>query len=476
MKLVVPSLTLQEFAGIYIERYAKPRKKSWYKDRRYLDSNILPVLGHMELSGIDSTHVAKLHADIGQRAPVEANRTIEILKMVFTCAINWGEVPRTFANPVVGIQKFKERTKTRWLTEIELEQLAKILKRCKAHHRVFCWMLILTGARSSEIKFLRWTDVDFRNSCIYFEETKNGDPHSLPVSSQALALLASLPRKGDYVFPPCRYDVQWRKIRKQVPSLRDVRLHDYRHTTASRLLQQGHSLRLVGDVLNHRSLEATNRYAHLGREHLRRPLNELASKLPLPREAFLTFDIDELENRTNRASGITSEVRYEGDDLSHISAKSGTVEKVPGTTGLHIRHNHYFSVYYANYYALKGDKRVHVHETIGRVDQITEAEARKACERIIAEKKAPPRTARLRSRTSYEWDGDVPGFGVRHNLTVSSWVATYRDSEKQRFITLGRVDHIPRLTAKETARKLRYCDSHQKALELVENMRQECAR
>lgn len=450
MKLVVieQELKLSEFSTEYIDKYAKPRKKSWRKDVGYLRRNILPVLGELALEQVTSEHVANLHADIGMRAPYEANRTVEIIQVMFDCARDWGRVPRSFENPARAIQKFKEQNRTRWLTDREIEQLAPILKCLKPHQCIYFWMLILTGSRSSEMKYLRWENVDFQNSSIYIGETKNGDPQWLPVPIEAVAMLNYLPRNGELVFPACRYDKKWREIRQLIPSLRDVRLHDLRHTTASHLLQLGNHMRVVGEILNHRSLEATNRYAHLARQHLRAPLKELAAKMPLPFSVMAPVEaIVEIVDDEVQATDFVLLL----EDKTVQNFKVGT-ERVPGTPGLRIRHNKSFSVYYADYYRDK----VHRHETIGRLDQVSEQEAREACDKIISEKadRSKPKPQKSFDRPSYQWDSELPCFGIRRNKTSSSsWVVKYRDrTKKQVFLTLGRLDSMSEDEARIAAR------------------------
>ncbi|MCY4487665.1 MAG: tyrosine-type recombinase/integrase, partial [Deltaproteobacteria bacterium] len=60
----------------------------------------------------------------------------------------------------------------------------------------------------------------------------------------------------------------WDRIRKRA-KLEDVRLHDCRHSFASRALALGEGLTMIGKLLGHTKVETTARYAHLARESVR---------------------------------------------------------------------------------------------------------------------------------------------------------------------------------------------------------------
>lgn len=87
-------------------------------------------------------------------------------------------------------------------------------------------------------------------------DSKNGDPVRMPIHRKIRGLV-------DYVWPT-RFIVgyHFRAARKAV-ELEHLHFHDLRHSTASDLISQGHSLAIVGKVLRHRSAASTNRYTHL---------------------------------------------------------------------------------------------------------------------------------------------------------------------------------------------------------------------
>ncbi len=130
----------------------------------------------------------------------------------------------------------------------------------------------LTGCRLSEIQKLRWEHVDLDIGELRLPDTKTGG--AVPLAPSAVRLLTSLPRDGDNPWviagrKPGSYltDLQhpWRRIRARA-GLDDVRIHDLRHSFASRALALGEGLPMIGKLLGHTQVQTTARYAHLARD------------------------------------------------------------------------------------------------------------------------------------------------------------------------------------------------------------------
>lgn len=283
------SLRVVDFCKIYLERHAKPQKKSWHKDQSRIRLYIAPLLGHLRLTDVDKRLIATIHQDIGSTKPYAANRVLEQLQTMFNLAAEWGYMPENLKNPAAGIRAFPETKRTRWLTSEEMSRLAAVLGSLPGGYSTYFWLLLLTGCRRSEMATLRWSHVDLEAGFIHFPKTKSGKPHTLPLSSAAMALLCALPARNAYVFPGRKKDDHWKRPDKVWQKIRraanipDVRLHDLRHTAASWLVQQKHSLETVRALLNHSTLHTTQRYTHLGNEHLREALEDYSKTLPVSR-------------------------------------------------------------------------------------------------------------------------------------------------------------------------------------------------
>ena len=135
---------------------------------------------------------------------------------------------------------------------------------------------IHTGARQGELLALTWDDVDLDRGQVEFRMTKNGESRVVRLSETVRALLRELPSRfhGGHVFrnhggkPIHRDGLTWSFRRAvRLACLQGFRFHDLRHSAASFLVQAGVSLNTVREILGHRSLAMTLRYAHLAPDH-----------------------------------------------------------------------------------------------------------------------------------------------------------------------------------------------------------------
>ena len=134
-------------------------------------------------------------------------------------------------------------------------------------------LLMLTGCRRSEILTLRWDDVDRSAGELRLRDSKTG-ARMVPLTSAAAEVLAGIARVpgNPWVIagrkPGTRLihlTDQWYRLRARA-GLDDVRLHDLRHSYASRALALGESLTMIGRLLGHNRVATTARYAHLARD------------------------------------------------------------------------------------------------------------------------------------------------------------------------------------------------------------------
>ena len=279
--------TVEALCSAYVERHSY-RKRSGKDDRRRIRQHLLPAWRTRKADGIKRADVAALHLKIGKNAPYEANRTLALISKMFELGRRWGFGPKNAANPARGIDKFPEQKRDRWVTKEELTRLAvAISHEGNLYWRVGIWFYLLTGVRKTELLVTRWEDIDFARGELRLGKTKAGRIHYVPLSSPALALLNNLPRRegNPYVLPGAKpgkhlvnIEKTWRRVRKAA-DIEDVRLHDLRRTVGSWLAQAGHSLPLIGRVLNHTNPATTAIYAHLGDDPAREALEDHARRL-----------------------------------------------------------------------------------------------------------------------------------------------------------------------------------------------------
>ena len=279
---------VRDLFAAYLERHAKPHKKSWRDDERRINNRVVPAWGNLKAANIKYPDVAALHGKIGKAHPYEANRTIELISKAFDLAGKWGFVPQDFQNPAKGIQSFKEKKRDRWVTPEELPKLAQAIDdEVSPYARNALWLYLFTGLRKGELLAARWEDIDWDRKELRIPETKAGRVHYVPLSEPALAILRELPRLEDnpFILPglkPGRHLVNinkpWQRVRKAA-GVEDVRLHDLRRTVGSWLAQAGNSLHLIGRVLNHSNQVTTAVYARFGQDNVRQALEEHGQRI-----------------------------------------------------------------------------------------------------------------------------------------------------------------------------------------------------
>ncbi len=143
-----------------------------------------------------------------------------------------------------------------------------------------------TGMRKSEVFGLTWDRVDLKNKLILLDKTKNYERRELPVNETLYRMLSGLTRhlKCDYVFynpltlkPFDRLKESWaRALRKS--HIIDFHFHDLRHTFASWLVMSGVDLTTIKELLGHKDIKMTLRYAHLASSHIRKAVEVLDDK------------------------------------------------------------------------------------------------------------------------------------------------------------------------------------------------------
>lgn len=275
--------TVKMLCDAYIERHAKPFKKTWTKDKEFIDRHIVPAWGTRQVTSIARADVADLHSKLGARRPYLANRLVALAGKMFECAAVWGYLPDNAANPARRIKKFPERKRDRWVTPEEMPRLAQAIRdKTEGYVQAVLWLYLLTGLRRSELLNLKRADIDWQRAELRLSDTKAGRPHYLPLSAPAMALLKEIPAEegNDYLFPGRRegrplveLKMAWSRVR-EAAGIPDVRIHDLRRTVGSWLANSGASLALIGRVLNHSQPTTTQIYARFQNDTVRQALEE----------------------------------------------------------------------------------------------------------------------------------------------------------------------------------------------------------
>jgi len=287
-----PDPTVADLAGRYFREYVeihcKPATVSHY--RLMLRKHIVPALGERLVVDIEHHDILTFSNGL-HHMPTVANRAVDILVKMFNLADAWGWRP-SGSNPCRGVPRFRVEKLERFLTHEELARFDEALaaapgeRLASVHAAAAIYLLVVTGCRRNEILGLRWDDLNFETGEIRLPDTKTGT-RMVPLTSPVAEVLNSLPRTPDnpWVFPGRKKGTRlvnlndsWDRVRKRA-RLDGVRLHDLRHTFASRALALGEGLPMIGDLLGHRMVNTTARYAHLARDSVRESNAKIAANI-----------------------------------------------------------------------------------------------------------------------------------------------------------------------------------------------------
>ncbi|OAI47491.1 hypothetical protein AYO43_04360 [Nitrospira sp. SCGC AG-212-E16] len=218
------------------------------------------------------------------RTPAHANKALTFLRRVYNVALDMEVYEGT--NPAVRIRPYACPARERFLSLEEMQRFMEGLPLLPPKPRAYFLALLLTGARLSEVRCMRWTDVEWTTRLWKKSRTKNGTTQFLPLPVQVMDALALLPRTSEWVFANDKWhpwscanpQKLWQTIRRRW-NMKDVTIHDLRRTCASYLAMAGENLPTIQNVLNHRSLANTSIYARLNTKAVDRALQAQADRL-----------------------------------------------------------------------------------------------------------------------------------------------------------------------------------------------------
>ena len=276
------TITVAALAARYLREHVavrcKPTTAAQY--RLAIERYIVPALGTLPVSSLGRSQVADLQHALGDR-PAMANLVVAMLSRMIDHAMAWGEAGE-INNPCRSVPRYRTRRRERFLTDAEFQRLGRVLdemegeRRISPHAAAALRLLMLTGCRRNEILTLRWEDVRLEAQELHLIDSKTG-PRTVSLSPQATAVLAGIDRVpgNPWVIPGTKPGQQlsslfgpWRRVRARA-GLDDVRIHDLRHSYASRALALGESLPVIAKLLGHAQVQTTARYTHLTRDAVR---------------------------------------------------------------------------------------------------------------------------------------------------------------------------------------------------------------
>jgi integrase len=256
------ALPLRNFNSLMLEQFQTRRLKEGARAKR-------PRSGH----ALEDGHAGN--------KPATVNRLVATLKHMFSKAEEWDMVEEDVLKRVRKVRLLEENNQR--LRYLSLEESQALLKACSSELRPIVTTALSTGMRKSEILGLTWDQVDLKHGFTLLDRTKNGSRREIPINRTLRATLQGLPRRlgVPWVFSEARTGKPPRDVGKAFSAalrrsgIDDFRFHDLRHTFASHLVMAGVDLVTVKELLGHKSLAMTLRYAHLAPAHALRAVQVL---------------------------------------------------------------------------------------------------------------------------------------------------------------------------------------------------------
>ena len=308
-----PERSFKELIVTYLE---VNQRKRGFERVQHASKPLLQAFGESAIKDID---VAAVEKYIANRSQTVSDGTINRELGVLSAAFNYAIAKRGWkvVNPVVGCKRPEPEGRVRWITRAEAAGLIQAADCPTAfsadsrekislglpltsqyrspYLRDFIELALNTGCRKQELLGLKWENVDFGNDLVLLERTKNGLRRSVPLNLVSKGVLIRRRRVRAEICP----DTIWvfshitpttnanvgdrvKDVKTSFATackkagIKDLRIHDLRHTAASWLVMEGVPLLQVSRLLGHRSITQTERYAHLAPESSRALVEVLA--------------------------------------------------------------------------------------------------------------------------------------------------------------------------------------------------------
>lgn len=261
--------TLSKLRDSYL-KYCEHQKSHY--DKKLLSKAILDKFGDIPPASLNIMAMEQYQTELLAKYKVATvNRYFACLKHMISKAVDWRMADESVLRDVRKIKCLKENNRRlRYLSKEEAEALLKCCRESQAAAYLYpiVQLALNTGMRQGEILSLRWDNVDMKAGYIHVVDTKNGERRSIPINDTLRAAFKPIPVKidGGRVFDTQLAGDSFHTALRRA-GIRNFKFHDLRHTFASWLAMGGCDLTTLKELLGHKSIAMTLRYAHLSGEH-----------------------------------------------------------------------------------------------------------------------------------------------------------------------------------------------------------------
>jgi integrase len=278
--------------------WAEGRQRAYGCWKSYVIKQLLQRFGSMKLHKFNTHMLEQFQSERLKNGnkPATVNRLLAVISHMFTKAVDWEMMDSTVKSSIRAKMLPENNRRLRYLSKDECQALVDV---CDPHLRPIVLTGLNTGMRRGEILGLRWDrHIDLKHGFILLDHTKNGERREIPINATLKTVFQGLARRLDvpYVFFDRSTGKPYKDLKKSFVTacrkagIRDFHFHDLRHTFASQLVMAGVDLTTVKELLGHKTLTMTLRYAHLAPSHKVNAVALLDRKLTGNYHSFITVD------------------------------------------------------------------------------------------------------------------------------------------------------------------------------------------
>ena len=281
--------TLNNLFDKYIQQLTLNKRKTISEYVRLYEKDIKPNFGNHLINSITKADIKDWFDNLSARSKYTANRCLTILRTVFELAIDYEYVNQ---NPTTRIKKHAETKRERFYTHHEkiilFEELFRRLENDKSllHSVSFLLLLIMTGARKSELAKATWED--WKGDYIEIKDHKTDKylkTRKIWLNSQSRSLIEALARQKKYktILGIKNPKKLWNSVKlacmRFCPNIADIRLHDLRHSFATTANSADIDYLQTGELMGHKSLNMMKRYQHIEDKTSKRNIEKIGKEI-----------------------------------------------------------------------------------------------------------------------------------------------------------------------------------------------------
>lgn len=273
-------IILSDFVKEYLKHSMAHKKHSTYLRDKYSINKLLEYIGNRPLKTITPKILDGFHTDLinaGHKASGVAI-TSRHCRAAFSKAVHWDYIK---TNPYNRTGKIRvEKKPPRFYSEDELKKIFEAISNDQDFHDLItCYLL--TGMRRTELFSLKRKNLDFKQNTITIVESKT-DWRVIEMDEDVRNILKKRCKKYNIsrLFPtwkhPNAITHRWIRLMKRL-KIKNARLHDLRHSTASYLIMSGVDIRIIQEILGHSDISTTRIYTHLAPGHMKKAFAKLGN-------------------------------------------------------------------------------------------------------------------------------------------------------------------------------------------------------